>query len=84
MSLTLKQLRYFFHVVETGNITRASQDLNVAQTALGLQIRALEQQMGLPLLNRHSKGVTPTKAGQLLYSDGVALIERLQDLEDRS
>jgi len=83
MSLTLKQLRYFFHVVETGNITRASQDLNVAQTALGLQIRALEQQMGLPLLNRHSKGVTPTKAGQLLYRDGVALIERLQDLEDR-
>jgi LysR family nitrogen assimilation transcriptional regulator len=83
MALTLKQLRYFFHVVERGNITRASQDLHVAQTALGLQIRALEQQMGLPLLKRHSKGVTPTEAGELLYRDGVELMERLQELEDR-
>jgi LysR family transcriptional regulator, nitrogen assimilation regulatory protein len=83
MPLTLKQLRYFFHVVETGSITRASQSLNVAQTALGLQIRALEQEMGLPLLQRHARGVTPTEAGQLLYRDGVAFMARLRDLEHR-
>jgi LysR family nitrogen assimilation transcriptional regulator len=83
MTLTLKQLRYFIHVVETGNITRASQELHVAQTALGLQIRALEQHMGLPLLNRHAKGVTVTEAGQVLYRDGVALLGRLRELEER-
>lgn len=83
MPLTLKQLRYFFLVVETGNITRASQALNVAQTALGLQIRSLEQEMGRPLLHRHARGVTPTEAGQLLYRDGVALMARLRELEDR-
>jgi LysR family nitrogen assimilation transcriptional regulator len=83
MTLTLKQLRYFFHVVETGNITRASQELHIAQTALGLQIRALEQHMGLPLLKRHARGVTATEAGQMLYRDGVAILGRLRDLEER-
>jgi LysR family nitrogen assimilation transcriptional regulator len=83
MPLTLKQLRYFFLVVETGNITRASQALNVAQTAVGLQIRALEQEMGLPLLQRHARGVTPTEAGHLLYREGVAFMARLRELEGR-
>jgi LysR family nitrogen assimilation transcriptional regulator len=60
-------LRYFTKVVETGNMTRAADQLNVAQPALGLQIRQLEDDLGSPLLIRHSRGVEPTSAGKLLF-----------------
>lgn len=54
-SLTVKQLRYFLHVVEAGSISRAAEELHVAQTALGLQIRALEGCLRTTLLWRNHK-----------------------------
>lgn len=65
--MNLRQLRYFTKTVETGNITRAAEQLYVAQPALGLQIRQLEEDLGVPLLIRHSRGVSTTEAGKLLY-----------------
>lgn len=65
--MNLRQLRYFTQTVEAGNITRAAEQLYVAQPALGLQIRQLEEELGVPLLIRHSRGVTATQAGKLLY-----------------
>ena len=40
-AINLRQLQYFARIVETGNITRAAEQLYVAQPALGLQIRHL-------------------------------------------
>jgi LysR family nitrogen assimilation transcriptional regulator len=56
-----------------GNMTRAAQELNVAQTALGTQIRNLEDELGVALLDRHSRGVRATPAGQTLvgYTDEI-------------
>jgi LysR family nitrogen assimilation transcriptional regulator len=76
---TLRQFRYFVTVVEQGSMTRAAEILNVAQPALGLQMRQLEQELGVTLLQRHSRGVIPTSAGQLLCERGrevLALVER--------
>lgn len=59
-------------------MTAAAETLNVAQPALGFQIRQLEAELGVELLTRHSRGAAPTTAGELLYShaqqilDGVA------------
>lgn len=49
-----------------GNITGAAEQLNVAQPALGVQIKQLEGELGIELLVRHSRGVMPTEAGRLL------------------
>jgi LysR family nitrogen assimilation transcriptional regulator len=79
--LTLRQLTYFAKVVETRNITRAAEQLHVAQPALGTQLRQLEAHLGVPLLHRHSRGVDATPAGQLLYQrtqDMLALLERTE------
>lgn len=79
--MKLRQLRYFIRVVETGNITRAAEQLNLAQTALGIQIRNLEETLNVELLERHSRGVTPTRAGQLLYERTLDILRRIDETQ---
>lgn len=62
-------------------MTRAASLLNVAQPALGLQIRQLEDVLGTPLLERHSRGVSSTPAGQLLYKHAVAILAMFDTAE---
>lgn len=77
MSIKLRQLEYFTRVLEVGNITRAADQLHVAQTALGIQIRNLEEEMRVPLLERHSRGVSPTRAGEILYRHATGILSRV-------
>jgi LysR family transcriptional regulator, nitrogen assimilation regulatory protein len=76
--MNLRQLRYFVGVLDAGNMTRAAEQLHVAQTALGMQIRQLEEELGVALLIRHSRGVEATKAGQLLHSRAVAILSLVE------
>ena len=55
-------------------MTAAAEQLKVAQPALGVQIRQLESELGLDLLVRHSRGVTPTQAGTLLFERARRII----------
>jgi len=66
-------LRYFCAVVRTRNVSGAAAELGLAQPALSNHMRELEQEIGVRLLERHSRGVRPTPAGQLLYERAVAL-----------
>lgn len=59
-------------------MTKAAEQLHVSQTALGLQIRNLETMLGVELLVRHSRGISMTEAGRLLYERGVEIM-RLVD-----
>lgn len=79
--MKLRQLRYFIKVMETGNITRAAEQLNLAQTALGIQIRNLEEGLDVELLERHSRGVTPTRAGRLLYERAQDILRRIEETQ---
>jgi len=79
--MKLRQLRYFMRVMETGNITRAAEQLNLAQTALGIQIRNLEDSLATELLERHSRGVTPTRAGRLLYERAQDILRRIDETQ---
>jgi LysR family nitrogen assimilation transcriptional regulator len=72
--VNLRQLRYFIEVVDTGSFTRAAERLHVAQTALGAQIKQLEDEFNVVLLQRHSRGVQPTSVGQQLYARSVEII----------
>jgi LysR family transcriptional regulator, nitrogen assimilation regulatory protein len=60
-------------------MTRAAEQLHVAQTALGMQIRQLEEDLGVALLVRHSRGVEPTKAGSLLYDRALAILKLVEE-----
>lgn len=76
-----RQMRYFAKVVEIGNMTKAAALLNVAQPALGLQIRQLEDRLQVPLLDRHSRGVEPTLAGRVLYDHAIAILAHFERAE---
>ena len=77
--MNVRQLKYFVKVVEAGNMTRAAEQLHVAQPALGMQIRQMEEELGVALLNRHSRGVEPTRAGALLHERALRIIKMLDD-----
>lgn len=59
-------LRYFAAVARCGSIREAAEELHVAQSALSRQIQKLEDELGAPLFQRHSRGVELTSAGEIL------------------
>lgn len=65
MDLDLRKLRYFVAVADRLHFGRAAEDLHIAQPVLSRQIRALEKDLGTPLLTRNSHGValTDSQAG---------------------
>ncbi|MDI5890316.1 LysR family transcriptional regulator [Halomonas sp. LR5S20] len=73
--MEFRQLRYFIAVAETGSISAASRQVNVAQPALTRQVRLLEEDLGTRLLERHARGVSLTVAGQALYDEAVQLLD---------
>lgn len=66
MYLHSSTLRYLLKVGELGSIRRASEELNVASSAVNRKILKLERDLGVDLFKRSVKGMTPTSAGLLL------------------
>ncbi|WP_027285804.1 LysR substrate-binding domain-containing protein [Rubritepida flocculans] len=60
--MNLRDLRYLLALVEHGHVRRAAEACGVSQPTLSVQLRKLEEQLGLTLFERASKGVTPTAA----------------------
>ncbi|PSH63443.1 transcriptional regulator [Phyllobacterium brassicacearum] len=81
MALDPLKMRYFAKIAELGSFTRASGELGVAQPALSLHMRGLEEQLGVQLLNRTPRGVVATEAGQTLLSHAQAILRALDQAE---
>jgi len=64
--MTFRQLEYLVAVIDEGSFGRAAQRLYVSQPTLSQQVRALEAEIGGPLLERLARGVRPTAAGEAL------------------
>lgn len=64
--MNLRALMYFDELVRTSSMRAAADNLNVAPTAISRQIDSLEEYFGTPLVERSSRGVTLTAAGELL------------------
>lgn len=57
------ELQTFLAIIETGSLVRASEVLNVTQSTVTARLKALEEELGQPLINRHKSGATLTPAG---------------------
>ncbi|MFI1203144.1 LysR family transcriptional regulator [Streptomyces sp. NPDC020883] len=65
--MSLRQMEYLVAVVEEQSFTRAAEALHVSQSALSHQIKALEREVGGPLLERMTRGVRLTAMGRAYY-----------------
>lgn len=61
--MTLRQIRHFIAVAETGSISAAAQAVYISQSTLTLAIQQLEEEIGVRLFDRHAKGMTLTHQG---------------------
>ncbi len=86
----LRDLNAFVTVAEEGSFTRAAARLGVSQSALSQTVRNLEERIGIRLLNRTTRNVSPTEAGERLLAEATPALEqinrgfaRLGSLRDR-
>jgi DNA-binding transcriptional LysR family regulator len=75
--LKLSDLRLFHAVVEHRGMAKAAIHLNLSQPAISKAIAALEQTLGVRLLDRTAQGVEPTMYGRALLEGGVAVFDEL-------
>jgi DNA-binding transcriptional LysR family regulator len=79
--MDLRQLRYLVALAEERNFTRAAASVHVAQPALSQQIRKLEDELGLALVERTTRRVALTRAGELLVVRARRILAELEAAE---
>jgi DNA-binding transcriptional LysR family regulator len=62
--ITLRQIEYFISVADTGQISKSANLCAVSQSSMTIALKNLEDAVGVPLLQRHAKGVRLTRAGE--------------------
>lgn len=84
--LNFHHLRYFWAVAHSGNLTRAAEQLNLSQSAVSVQIRKLEEQLGHALFERRGRKLHLTEAGRMaldhadaIFAAGSELVGTLRD-----
>jgi DNA-binding transcriptional LysR family regulator len=79
---TLRQLRAFSLVARHRSFVRAAAELHLTPSAVSLQIKELEQTVGLPLFTREGKAVAVTRTGEMLLVDVNRALGALRDADD--
>ena len=78
MDLQVAHLRTLQAIARHGSFSRAAQALNLTQPAVSMQVRHLEEVLGLPLLERVGKRAFPTQAGELLLAHADRALRELE------
>ena len=76
--MELRHLRYFVAVGSDGNFRKAAERLHVSQPALSKQISDLEEELGVRLLDRHSRGARLPASGRALFDEAREILERVE------
>lgn len=79
--MDLRQLRVFVEVTRQGSFTRAAEKLHIAQPAVSISIRKLEEELELTLLNRQERRVTLTAEGETLQAHAERILENFSAAE---
>lgn len=82
--MELRQLKYFIAVAEERSFSRAAERLHISQPPLSTQVMALEEELGVQLLERSNRGVTLTAAGSVFYEEMRAVLVRIEHGKTRT
>ncbi len=81
----MNRIRYFEAVVRLGSFSGAAEECYISQSAVSQQIRALERDLGVTLLNRgNSRRVSLTPAGEYFYRRSIPLMEEFERLREET
>lgn len=73
--MNLRQLTYFVAIAEEHQLTAAARRLHISQPPLSYELATLERELGVKLVDRGSRGVTLTEAGELLYQRATVILD---------
>ncbi len=76
--MTLQELRYFVAVADTGHFARAAERCHVSQPTLSVQLKKLEDYLGVTLFDRSLRRVTPTPVGREILRAARAIVEEAE------
>lgn len=79
--MDIRELRYFVTVAELRSFTKAAIQLRIAQPALSRQVRKLEGELGVELLQRLGRGIELTDAGQQLLQKAYTVLDQIEDIK---
>ena len=82
MNVSLRQLRIFENVARLLSYTRAAEELHLTQPAVSMQVRQLEEEIGLPLFEKLGRQIGLTEAGREIYDYSRSIDRALQEMED--
>ena len=82
MEQTLSSYKVFYEVAKAGNISKAAKTLFISQPAISKSIVKLEEQIGVKLFNRNSRGVHLTAEGEILFAHVKEAFEYIEHGED--
>ena len=77
-AMDLRQLRYFVGIVQAGSLSRAADQLHVAQSAISHHLASLESEVGRQLVTRGPKGILLTESGGVLYRHAEAILRHVE------
>ena len=73
--MDIRQLLYFTTIAEEGSISAAAKKLHLSQPPLSYQMKLLEEELPLPLIERSARGIALTEAGRVLYKRAQGILE---------
>ena len=76
--MDLRQLRYFVGIVQAGSLSRAADQLHIAQSAISHHLASLEFELDRQLVTRGPKGILLTEAGSVLYRHAEAILRHVK------
>jgi DNA-binding transcriptional LysR family regulator len=82
MNLTLRQLKVFESVARLLSFTRAAEELFLSQPAVSIQVKQLEENIGLPLFEHIGKKVHLTEAGREVHHCARAVFQQLEEMKE--
>lgn len=81
MRFDLTDLRLFLHIVEAGSITHGAARAHLALPSASARLRGMEEIVGLPLLERRRRGITPTPAGDALAHHARLVLRQIEQMQ---
>ena len=76
----IKQMKYFQAIVISQSFTKAAEQCFISQSAISQQLQALEQELGVKLIEREKRKITLTPAGEFFYKKSLSIVKDIDKL----